>query len=139
MKYSGISAIPMFEPCLHQMTKRYSNVLIWMHFDNTKYDGSTPVYTICLRKKQNILNSRLSSQVCNVFVSFQRSTWSFPDSIYFFLIYFDRTLQIGFSNFDFETQKVFVVMSTYLKITSYVIVILSVDFSDVSCILYGCC
>ena len=28
MKYDGISAIPMFEPCLHQMTKRYSNVLI---------------------------------------------------------------------------------------------------------------
>ena len=133
-----MSAIPMFEPCLHQMTKRYSNVLIWMHFNDTKYDGSTPVYTICLRKK-TFLNSRLSLQVCNVFVSFQRSTWSFPDSIYILLIYFDRILQIGFSKFDFETQKVFVVMSTYLKITSYVIVILSVDFSDVSCILYGCC
>ena len=132
MKYSGISAIPMFEPCLHQMTKRYSNVLIWMHFNDTKYDGSTPVYTICLRKK-TFLNSRLSLQVCNVFVSFQRSTWSFPDSIYFLLIYFDRILQIGFSKFDFETQKVFVVMSTYLEITSYVIVILSVDFSDGSC------
>ena len=138
MKYSGISAIPMFEPCLHQMTKRYSNVLIWMHCNDKKYDGSTPVYTICLRKK-TFLNSRLSLQVCNVFVSFQRSTWSFPDSIYILLIYFDRILQIGFSKFDFETQKVFVVMSTYLKITSYVIVILSVDFSDVSCILYGCC
>ena len=124
-----MSAIPMFEPCLHQMTKRYSNVLIWMHFNNTKYDGSTPVYTICLRKK-TFLNSRLSLQVCNVFVSFQRSTWSFPDSIYILLIYFDRILQIGFSKFDFETQKVFVVMSTYLKITSYVIVILNVDFSD---------
>ena len=133
-----MSAIFMCEPCLHQMTKRYSNVLIWMHFNDTKYDGSTPVYTICLRKK-TFLNSRLSLQVCNVFVSFQRSTWSFPDSIYILLIYFDRILQIGFSKFDFETQKVFVVMSTYLKITSYVIVILSVDFSDVSCILYGCC
>ena len=132
MKYDVISAIPMFEPCLHQMTKRYSNVLIWMHFNDTKYDGSTPVYTICLRKK-TFLNSRLSLQVCNVFVSFQRSTWSFPDSNYFLLIYFDRMLQIGFSNFNLETQKVFVVMSTYLKITSYVIVILNVDFSDGSC------
>ena len=133
MKYGGMSAIPMFEPCLHQMTKRYSNVLIWMHFNDTKYDGSTHVYTICLRKNKAFLNSCLSSQVCNVFVSFQRSTWSFPDSIYFLLIYFDLMLQIGFSKFDFETQKVFVVMSTYLKITSYVIVILNVDFSDGSC------